>query len=67
MTHLTMDALVSLREPGNEPGQSAAREHLKVVFAAGAHYAESAREAALSIAKGISLSTTSSLPALRAK
>jgi hypothetical protein len=28
MTHLTMDALVSLREPGNEPGQSAAREHL---------------------------------------
>ncbi|HET9466468.1 MAG TPA: hypothetical protein VFO71_13105 [Gemmatimonadales bacterium] len=28
MTHLTMDALVSLREPGNEPGQAAAREHL---------------------------------------
>lgn len=28
MTHLTMDVLVSLREPGNEPGQAAAREHL---------------------------------------
>lgn len=28
MTHLTMDALVSLREPGTEPGQAAAREHL---------------------------------------
>jgi hypothetical protein len=28
MTHLTMDALVSLREPGSEPGQAAAREHL---------------------------------------
>ena len=28
MTHLSMDALVSLREPGNEPGQAAAREHL---------------------------------------
>ena len=28
MTHLTMDALVALREPGTEPGQAAAREHL---------------------------------------
>lgn len=28
MTHLSMDALVSLREPGSEPGQAAAREHL---------------------------------------
>jgi len=28
MTHLSMDSLVSLREPGNEPGQAAAREHL---------------------------------------
>jgi hypothetical protein len=29
MNHLSMDALVSLRDPGNEPGQAAAREHLK--------------------------------------
>ncbi len=29
MTHLTMDTLVSLREPGAEPGQAAAREHLE--------------------------------------
>jgi hypothetical protein len=28
MSHLSMDALVSLREPGSEPGQAAAREHL---------------------------------------
>jgi hypothetical protein len=28
MSHLTMDVLVSLREPGNEPGQATAREHL---------------------------------------
>ena len=28
MTHLSMDSLVSLREPGSEPGQAAAREHL---------------------------------------
>ena len=28
MTHLSMDVLVSLREPGSEPGQAAAREHL---------------------------------------
>jgi len=28
MTHLSMDSLVGLREPGNEPGQAAAREHL---------------------------------------
>ena len=28
MTHLSVDSLVSLREPGNEPGQAAAREHL---------------------------------------
>jgi hypothetical protein len=28
MTHLTVDALVGLREPGTEPGQAAAREHL---------------------------------------
>jgi len=29
MTHLSMDALVSLREPGLEPGDVAAREHLE--------------------------------------
>jgi hypothetical protein len=28
MTHLTMEALLSLREPGSEPGVAAAREHL---------------------------------------
>ncbi len=28
MTHLSVDALVSLREPGSEPGDAAAREHL---------------------------------------
>jgi hypothetical protein len=28
MSHLSMDTLVSLREPGTEPGQAAAREHL---------------------------------------
>jgi len=28
MMHLSMDALVSLREPGQEPGDAAAREHL---------------------------------------
>jgi hypothetical protein len=28
MTHLSMEALVSLREPGSEPGQAAASEHL---------------------------------------
>ena len=28
MNHLTMDALVGMREPGAEPGQAAAREHL---------------------------------------
>jgi hypothetical protein len=28
MNHLTMDTLVSMREPGAEPGQAAAREHL---------------------------------------
>ncbi len=28
MTHLSMDVLVSLREPGSEPGHAAAREHL---------------------------------------
>jgi hypothetical protein len=28
MTHLSMEALVSLREPGSEPGHAAAREHL---------------------------------------
>ena len=28
MSHLTMDVLVSLRGPGNEPGQATAREHL---------------------------------------
>ncbi|HEX7337507.1 MAG TPA: hypothetical protein VF252_09905 [Gemmatimonadales bacterium] len=28
MNHLSMDALLSLREPGSEPGQAAAREHL---------------------------------------
>ena len=29
MTHLTMEALLSLREPGTEPGEAAAREHLE--------------------------------------
>jgi hypothetical protein len=28
MNHLSMDTLVSMREPGSEPGQAAAREHL---------------------------------------
>jgi len=28
MTHLSMETLVGLREPGNEPGDAAAREHL---------------------------------------
>jgi hypothetical protein len=28
MTHLSMEALLSLREPGSEPGAAAAREHL---------------------------------------
>jgi hypothetical protein len=28
MSHLSMESLVSLREPGIEPGQAAAREHL---------------------------------------
>lgn len=28
MNHLSMDALLGLREPGQEPGQGAAREHL---------------------------------------
>ena len=28
MNHLTIDTLVSMREPGAEPGQAAAREHL---------------------------------------
>jgi uncharacterized protein YdcH (DUF465 family) len=28
MTHLSMDTLLSLREPGTEPGMAAAREHL---------------------------------------
>ena len=28
MSHLTMDTLLALREPGMEPGQAAAREHL---------------------------------------
>jgi hypothetical protein len=28
MTHLSMEALLSLREPGTEPGVAAAREHL---------------------------------------
>jgi hypothetical protein len=28
MNHLTLDTLVSMREPGAEPGQAAAREHL---------------------------------------
>ena len=28
MTHLTMDQLLALREPGSEPGAAAAREHL---------------------------------------
>jgi hypothetical protein len=29
MTHLSMEALLSLREPGFEPGDAAAREHLE--------------------------------------
>lgn len=28
MTHLTLDRLLALREPGSEPGDAAAREHL---------------------------------------
>ncbi|HET9152033.1 MAG TPA: hypothetical protein VFN83_09995 [Gemmatimonadales bacterium] len=28
MSHLTMEQLVALREPGSEPGQASAREHL---------------------------------------
>jgi type II secretory pathway component PulM len=28
MTHLSMETLLSLREPGTEPGEAAAREHL---------------------------------------
>jgi hypothetical protein len=28
MNHLSMDALVALREPGSEPGQASARDHL---------------------------------------
>ena len=28
MTHLSIDSLLSLREPGSEPGSAAAREHL---------------------------------------
>ena len=28
MTHLSMDTLLSLREPGTEPGVAAAHEHL---------------------------------------
>src|SRR6266850_3572330 len=28
MTHLSMEALLSLREPGTEPGAAAAREHV---------------------------------------
>jgi hypothetical protein len=30
MTHLTLETLVALREPGTEPGDAAAREHLQV-------------------------------------
>jgi negative regulator of sigma E activity len=29
MTHLSIDSLVALREPGTEPGDAAAREHLR--------------------------------------
>ena len=29
MTHLTMDQLLALREPGSEPGAVAAREHVE--------------------------------------
>ena len=29
MTHLSMDTLVALRNPGTEPGEAAAREHLE--------------------------------------
>lgn len=29
MTHLTLETLVALREPGTEPGDAAAREHLE--------------------------------------
>ena len=29
MSHLSMDTLVALREPGTEPGEAAAREHLE--------------------------------------
>jgi hypothetical protein len=30
MSHLSMETLVALREPGTEPGEAAAREHLEV-------------------------------------
>lgn len=33
MTHLTMDQLLALREPGTEPGTQAAREHLEACAA----------------------------------
>ncbi|MEP6689391.1 MAG: hypothetical protein ABJC36_13655 [Gemmatimonadales bacterium] len=33
MTHLSMEALLSLRETGQEPGDAAAREHLEVCAA----------------------------------
>ena len=29
MSHLSMETLVALREPGTEPGEAAAREHLE--------------------------------------
>lgn len=36
MTHLTMDQLLALREPGSEPGAAAAREHLEQCARCGA-------------------------------
>jgi len=36
MTHLTMEQLLALREPGSEPGAAAAREHVEGCAACGA-------------------------------
>ena len=33
MTHLSMEALLSLREAGQEPGDASARQHLEVCAA----------------------------------
>ena len=38
MSHLSIETLVALREPGTEPGTSAAREHLEACTACSAEY-----------------------------